>query len=72
MKRMLADGYGRIFQISKCYRGSERGPLHLPEFTLLEWYHAGYDYFQVMEQCEDLFPLRVGCDGDREPAHRYR
>lgn len=55
MKRMLGAGYERIFQIAKCWRGSERGPLHLPEFTLLEWYRAGIEYRQLMEECEDLF-----------------
>lgn len=71
MKRMLADGYERIFQISKCYRGGERGPLHLPEFTLLEWYHAGYDYFQAMDQCEDLFLYVSGALGTGSTIH-YR
>jgi len=71
MKRMLASGYGRIFQISKCYRGAERGPLHLPEFTLLEWYRAGCDYVQLMEDCEDLFLYLSGAMGigDRLTYH---
>jgi elongation factor P--(R)-beta-lysine ligase len=63
MKRMVAAGYERIFQISKCYRGRERGSLHLPEFTLLEWYHAGYDYVRLMEECEDLFLYVSGALG---------
>ena len=71
MKRMLAAGYERIFQISKCYRGRERGPLHLPEFTLLEWYHAGYDYVQLMDQCEDLFLYLAEALGKGNPIH-YR
>jgi lysyl-tRNA synthetase class 2 len=71
MKRMLAAGCERIFQISKCYRGRERGPLHLPEFTLLEWYHAGYDYFRLMEECEDLFLFVTGALGAVSPLH-YR
>ncbi len=54
MKRLLAAGYPRIFQICKCYRHGERGNLHLSEFTLLEWYRAGIDYRQLMEECEDL------------------
>jgi lysyl-tRNA synthetase class 2 len=54
MKRMLGAGYDRIFQIAKCWRDRERGPLHLPEFTLLEWYCAGSDYRNLMEECEDL------------------
>jgi len=63
MKRMLAAGYGRIFQISKCYRSAERGPRHLPEFTLLEWYRADCDYRQLMEDCEDLFLYLSGAMG---------
>jgi lysyl-tRNA synthetase class 2 len=54
MKRLLAAGYPRIFQICKCFRAKERGPKHLPEFTLLEWYGAGMDYFDMMAECENL------------------
>jgi len=54
MKRMLAAGYPRIFQICKCFRKGERGRLHLPELTMLEWYTAGSDYTEMMDQCEQL------------------
>lgn len=54
MKRLLAAGFSRIFQISRCFRKGERGDLHLPEFTLLEWYRAGIDYQALMEECEAL------------------
>jgi lysyl-tRNA synthetase class 2 len=54
MKRMLASGYERIFQISTCFRKGERGRFHLPEFTMLEWYRMGIGYMELMEECEDL------------------
>lgn len=54
MKRMLAAGYERIFQICRCWREGERGVRHLSEFTLLEWYRAGTDYRGLMEETEAL------------------
>jgi lysyl-tRNA synthetase class 2 len=54
MKRMLSAGLHRIFQICKCFRQKERGRLHLPEMTLLEWYRAGSDYQEIMKECEAL------------------
>ena len=54
MKRMVAAGYEKIFQICRCWREKERGSLHLPEFSLLEWYRAGGDYRSLMEECEGL------------------
>ena len=54
MKRMMAAGYEKVFQICRCWREGERGSLHLPEFTLLEWYTAGGDYRSLMEECEEL------------------
>jgi lysyl-tRNA synthetase class 2 len=54
MKRLLSAGYARIFQICKCFRHRERGRNHLSEFTMLEWYCAGIDYFDFMDQCEGL------------------
>jgi lysyl-tRNA synthetase class 2 len=66
MKRLLAAGYPRIFQICKCFRAGERGDRHLPEFTMLEWYREGTDYRTLMDDCEALITLVVrelGFDG---------
>jgi lysyl-tRNA synthetase class 2 len=54
MKRLLAAGFPRIFQICKCFRMGERGRLHLPEMTLLEWYRADCSYLDMMNECEAL------------------
>src|SRR4030067_2965675 len=54
MKRLLAAGYEKIFQICRCWREGERGALHIPEFTLLEWYRSNSDYRDLMEECEAL------------------
>jgi elongation factor P--(R)-beta-lysine ligase len=59
MKRLLAAGYPRIFQIAKCFRQQERGGRHLPEMTLLEWYTANAGYEAMMEQCEALIAAVV-------------
>ncbi|MDD5476162.1 MAG: EF-P lysine aminoacylase EpmA [Syntrophales bacterium] len=74
MKRLLAAGYPRLFQLSKCFRRGERGCLHLPEFTMLEWYEAGADYCDLMNRCEDLVictALRLGL-GDELPLRNGR
>jgi len=54
MKRMLASGYEKIFQICRCWRDKERGIQHIPEFTVLEWYRAECDYRSLMEECEAM------------------
>ncbi len=66
LKRLLAAGYPRIFEICRCFRQNERGSRHLPEFTMLEWYAAGAGYLDMMETCENLilFAARsVGVEG---------
>ena len=54
MKRLLAAGYGNIFQISHCWRDGERGKQHLPEYSMLEWYRPDCDYKSLMDDCEKL------------------
>ncbi len=54
MKRLLAAGYERLFQISRSFRKGERGRQHNPEFTMLEWYRTGADYLQMVSDTEQL------------------
>jgi len=59
MKRLLAAGYQKIFQICHCWRDEERGRKHLPEFTMLEWYRSNCDYEQLMSDCENLIHFLI-------------
>lgn len=54
LKRLLAAGYPRLFEMGRCWRQGERGSRHLPEYTMLEWYRAGVDYHALMQDCEAL------------------
>jgi elongation factor P--(R)-beta-lysine ligase len=47
-KKLLAAGEPRIFEFARVFRDRERGDLHLPEFTMLEWYRANAAYDAVM------------------------
>jgi lysyl-tRNA synthetase class 2 len=47
-KKLLAAGEEKIFEFARVFRDRERGDLHLPEFTMLEWYRAGEPYEVVM------------------------
>lgn len=54
MKRLLVGGMPRIFQLAKVARKDELGPLHTPEFTMLEWYRAFADLESVLRDTEEL------------------
>jgi elongation factor P--(R)-beta-lysine ligase len=54
MKRLLAAGLPRIFQLARVFRNGEVSPTHNPEFTMLELYRAGTDYRGIMEDLERL------------------
>jgi lysyl-tRNA synthetase class 2 len=71
-KKLLAAGESLIFDFARVWRNRERGPLHHPEFTLMEWYRAGAAYEVVMEDCADLLALAVETTGRRHFAWRGR
>jgi lysyl-tRNA synthetase class 2 len=56
-KKLLAAGEAKIFDFARVWRNRERGPLHHPEFVMLEWYRAGAPYETLMEDCADLLAL---------------
>jgi lysyl-tRNA synthetase class 2 len=66
MKRLLAAGAEAIYQVSRVFRQDERGPLHNPEFTLVEWYRTGDNLDAGMTFTSDLCEALLG----RGPAER--
>lgn len=60
MKRLLGRGMERIFQIGRCFRNGEFTPLHLSEFTMVEWYRAYSSYRDIAEDTENLV-AHVSC-----------
>ena len=64
-KKLLAAGEPRIFSFAHVYRNRERGPLHHPEFTMLEWYRTHEDYQALMQDCAYLLALVAETTGTR-------
>ncbi len=60
MKRLLASGSGSVFQLCKSFRDDESGRFHNAEFTMLEWYHIGFDHHDLMNEMQDLLKLILG------------
>ena len=70
MKKLLAAGERRIAAFAHVWRNRERGALHSPEFTMLEWYRVGEDYTVLMADCAAL--LRAACGAAGAGVLRYR
>jgi len=62
-KKLLAAGETRTFELARVWRNRERGPLHHPEFTLLEWYRAGEPYETLMADCSALLATAAEAAG---------
>jgi lysyl-tRNA synthetase class 2 len=71
-KKLLAAGETRLFSLARVFRNRERGSLHHPEFTMLEWYRAGAPYTVLMADCADLLRLAAETAGTRRMAYRGR
>jgi len=69
-KKLLAAGEERIFTFAQVFRNRERGALHHPAFTMLEWYRAGAPYETLMEDCAAL--LRIAAEAVDASAFSWR
>ena len=71
-KSLLAAGETHLFSLARVFRNRERGPLHHPEFTMLEWYRAHAPYTALMADCADLLRLAAEAAGTRRLGWRGR
>lgn len=60
MKRLLAEGCGSIYQISRCFRNGEGGGYHSAEFSMLEWYEVGGGYVESINTTIELLKAICG------------
>ncbi len=72
MKRLLAAGEVRIVDFARVFRNRERGPLHAPEFTMVEWYRAGEPYEAIMADTAALLALAAEKAGATMLTYRER
>ena len=72
MKKLLASGMERIYQIGPCFREGEKGSRHSPEFTMLEWYRRGATYADLMRDAEELLRELFAAQGDGRAAAAAR
>ena len=71
-KKLLAAGEPRLVEFAKVFRNRERGALHHPEFTMIEWYRAGEPYSILMQDCAALVRIAADIAGCREFSFRGR
>ena len=69
-KKLLAAGEQRIVEFAKVFRNRERGALHAPEFTMLEWYRTGEPYAALMTDCAAILAKAAEAAGTK--AFRFR
>src|SRR5215831_19965394 len=67
LKRLVAAGMPRIFEVARCWRADETGPHHRTEFTMLEWYRADAPLESLASDCEALVGVAARAAG-RDPA----
>jgi lysyl-tRNA synthetase class 2 len=68
LKKLVAAGMPRVYELGRCWRADESGPHHATEFTMLEWYRAGAPLEALADDCEALVRLAFGAAGRPLPA----
>ena len=71
-KKLLSAGEPRIVEFARVFRNRERGALHAPEFTMLEWYRAQAPYGVLMEDCAALLAVAATAAGAQRFSFRGR
>ena len=71
-KKLLSAGETKIFSLAHVFRNGERGPLHHPEFTMLEWYRAGETLEALIPDCRVLLETAARCAGVAQLTWRGR
>jgi elongation factor P--(R)-beta-lysine ligase len=71
-KKLLTAGEERIFTFARVFRNGERGPLHHPEFTMLEWYRVGAPYRALIADCAQILAQAADAAGARLLVWRGR
>jgi elongation factor P--(R)-beta-lysine ligase len=71
-KKLLAAGERRIVEFAKVFRNRERGALHHPEFTMVEWYRSGEPYGALMTDCAAVLQVAGQAAGTRQLTFRGR
>src|SRR5260221_2664241 len=71
-KKLLAAGEKRIFEFARVFRNRERGALHAPEFTMLEWYRVAEPYETLMADCTDFLAAAATAAGATQFTFRGR
>ncbi len=69
-KKLLAAGETQIFEVARVWRNRERGLLHSPEFTMLEWYRADQPYETLMQDCAALMAVAAREAGSSQFSFR--
>jgi lysyl-tRNA synthetase class 2 len=71
-KKLLCAGEPRIVEFARVFRNRERGALHAPEFTMLEWYRAHAPYEALMEDCAAVIAVAAAAAGTKQLTFRGR